>query len=809
MKLLPPPKQFTKLFNLVQQFNTVHDEPTPEDAHLERIFWLQKIIFELNQIDYNQPDGHALFLWSNSHEDSSIQTQLDYYGINPHGSFYLQAFQFAKAVSNYSNNPNSTPDKLQFPGDDEYDHIQSHNELVKSSESFESINKQFVQTAWQIFSIINQDQYKLERIRKNIEILKSAQKKIKAIINISEENSPLSPMSAYVTTELGQQVNNHNYRFKMGGWEQDFVWRVEDREGSLESEQKLNSFPIARHFVEDYGLFRMVFKTGDSSYTYRPVILSQYARQGSLHHLAQSLQNENIHTISSNIHFFFTQLTLVTKKMMAAGYYHPDIKLTNFLVDGNRILISDRKTLLNNEKPKISTIASSPLYAPPEFLDCLNKYRTGFKFTAYRKTADMKPFMAYQIGMALKEFLVLSQQNELPEDFDQPHFNPASCFERPNRTIKNFALLSRELTRHDPKKRFPLDKLHQLLFLFNQNPIHFNERLNQYLSTTDIGIEQEIKSIQDNKLLESELPAQELLEKASLIFDDAANNQDKDPRVSSLLEDFAEKLAGKCFKECSESFFSKYFSAIKKAVFNYEWNQAPWYRKLLHVFTFGGIRVPKVQDIDFEKITINLPLNTDEFHQHFKQLQFLPVSALKKAFGKVSTNHFESFMISHVKDIFPEEPIASEPKASTSLPSKTIETSPNGEKSKELNPSESVIIKPDSNSSIIIHDDPMASVIFNDTPEKSVQFHPDLVSSVIFRTGPKNSKAPEEGSISPGNKNAFFQPQSPQAANPQMGKIAAYLNRVGSYGRSMKRGDKPSVVDIFPSESPSTTLGNK
>ena len=230
---------------------------------------------------------------------------------------------------------------------------------------------------------------------------------------------------------------------------------------------------------------------------YKPVFLCQFAKQGNLADIAKSLQGTNPKHFAAITSHYFNQLTDLCTGLIHAEVYHPDIKLTNFLIDDNRLLISDRKTLIDTENCKANTLRSSPSYAPQEYVNCITRYAT-FNAKAYTTSINLPQFMAYQLGMALKEFLILTQQDEIDQEAFRDHTHPAvDYFKNPERSIVNLSALIQELTREDASKRMSIKQMKQLL-TFRNHPTHiFYQEMEKVLPSSSLGIQKEVDEINE------------------------------------------------------------------------------------------------------------------------------------------------------------------------------------------------------------------------------------------------------------------------------------------------------------------------
>ena len=174
---------------------------------------------------------------------------------------------------------------------------------------------------------------------------------------------------------------------------------------------------------------------------HRPVVLSLFANQGDLSETALNLQGSKVNEIAVSCQSTFHQLSDFCLDSMEAGAYHPDMKLSNFLVHNNWLKISDRKTLVNEKKPMASSLRITPRYAPDEMLKCLNRSKSEYnQLIASVTPIDMPQMMAFELGIALKEFLILTQIDEVSDDdFEKPgSYSSFLFFKSPSNQIINY-----------------------------------------------------------------------------------------------------------------------------------------------------------------------------------------------------------------------------------------------------------------------------------------------------------------------------------------------------------------------------------
>ena len=357
-----------------------------EDDHVQRIFYLQKINYVLNQCDFDK----NLYDWAANRPDieGSLQWFLNSYGINPDASFFLRNIQFARAVTTALEKPQDFPQapkpddiakeppqddspsskpkdgplneeelnekKLKKDDDRIYKLMQQCAAMLPEMppslpEDIDAQQKKFIELSKQINQIAITNKTYKETVDAHQEILRLAQHKIYAMKGYTEEKS-----SAYLTEPLnadGGHVNNYNFKFKMKRWHKMLIIRGEDR-SNLEIEQHLQNYPVRKYFSDDAAIF-MLEKKHDTEeiIEYKPMVVGQYANQSDLRKVARKLKEENKSQliVASTLKHFFLEMNDFCLKLKDAGAYHPDIKLSNFLVHNHKLLVADRKMMWSSK----------------------------------------------------------------------------------------------------------------------------------------------------------------------------------------------------------------------------------------------------------------------------------------------------------------------------------------------------------------------------------------------------------------------------------------------------------------------------
>ena len=651
MALKSPPSIFgvsKDFLELIETFNSV-----PEEDHIQRLFYLQKISYVLANMTLNS----SSFAWLSDTGEGSWQAHLKAYSINSDASVFVKGMQFAEAIAQHTKEKSL----LTGPEKDVYSLLQERDKLLKSP-SFEECRERYIAVNCQLQVLIDAEHRVKEIVKRHSEILFMAKAKLDAIQK--RETKPTDrPTPAYKTEALGAHVNNDNYLLEIEGWSEPFVLRVEDR-SKLGLEQDLHSYPVAKYFIEDYAVFMMVFKGTDFPIEYRPVVLSQFANGGDLTQVAKSLRGTRDKDLGPKISHYFTQLGDFCDKLIEANFYHPDIKLTNFLVHSNLIRVSDRKTFIAEEHPNAAGIRTTPRYAPDEFNACLDEDWTGYNDeVASRTVMNMPQFMAFQLGMALKEFLILTQ-TEVPElkDFRSHDFNPEHYFKTVPNPIANYALLIQELTRPDPNKRLSIQQFKNLLKFRNLRPEQFYKKIEEELPSATIGFQEDIDAI--NTLLNGDFSESEFFTRANVLFNKISKN--KEPRLIRM----AEKLATKCYQEYTEPFFKQ---SIETALLNNYWEEAPWYRQLIHVLSFGYFRVDRVTELSEIQDTMGLDLNGEQFLSYFPHFEFLAPSDMD-GLGETAAGYLKNVIKQNVEMILSHDSMAQQESSESSIEDLSIAT---------------------------------------------------------------------------------------------------------------------------------------
>lgn len=155
------------------------------------------------------------------------------------------------------------------------------------------------------------------------------------------------------------------------------------------------------------------------------LVVTELYTGGDLRHEREEKQDATPEDILNNATSRIQDLTSFCQSSLQNHSLHPDIKLTNFLINGEgNVVITDKKTFTAIDEAgnvPIREIATTREYAPPEM-----------KNEALKKL-NAEAFMCYQLGLALYDYILLPEEpkdttekcwsEEIPLKFTNPIFN--------------------------------------------------------------------------------------------------------------------------------------------------------------------------------------------------------------------------------------------------------------------------------------------------------------------------------------------------------------------------------------------------
>lgn len=551
-----------ELDELVTEYNQL-----PEDAHVEKLFYLQKITNVLPKLTPNP----NVIAWRNQLGPAGLEAQLQRYGIHRDSSFLVQSIEFANAVRHYGPKSEATDQSL-------YEAMQERNKLLAGDMSTETL-AHYTQHNHTIMANYDKDKNLQEKIARSRHSLALSYAKIDAIQDFVKQE-----FNEYQTEILGNpNGNNKNFFFSVDGEDKQMVIRVEDR-SSLGKEQELQAHPVSEYFSEDYASIMVPFEEEDEV-RYQPVVISELASKGDLEHYSESLTGQPPAVVAARARHYFTQLNDFCLKLMDSGHYHPDIKLSNFLTDGNRVIISDRKTLTDKINPKVNEISSSPAYGAPEYLQCINAAGSGLTRMAYQTTLDMPSYMAYQLGMGLKQFMYNGLGKQEDEQFRE--WGPLSHETGGDGNgFKNTSVLIQELTRKNPADRLSISNFQILLSKTNLPPQEFMAELETLAPKENLSNHTHLAVI--TKALRTNPLTPDLKQEIIDTSDFRQHLQDPRLNLSQLLTDQPAKH------------ITQHVQKVEDALRTLDREKASTSIKWLHRLTFGLVPIPRkstIQDL--------------------------------------------------------------------------------------------------------------------------------------------------------------------------------------------------------------------
>lgn len=464
-------------------FITAYNQHDFNHQKIEKIFLLQKInhfletsIPDLELTEWRTSVGNS--------EQSSWEVHLQRFGISRDGSTLVKNIQFAEAVSQ-----NAPPHPIIKA--DYFAALQARDALLANpTENIDETQMaNYIKYNQSIMLKFDADPDLQQQYNRSQYFLSLCYAKMEAI-----RGAVTQDFDTFQTNQLGDRIgNNRNFTLNIEGEEKQLVLRVEDR-NSLVTEQILQTYPVSEYFSEDYYMMMLPFNEGFQE-VYRPVALSEYVEKGSLEDYALILRKLSPADVRQETQTIFLQLCDFCIKLQDAGHYHPDIKLSNFLTDGQTIKVSDRKTITAKKNPKASEVSSTPTYSPPEYKACINKTNTGVNIIqASRITLDMPSFMSYQLGMALKEFVMSStfQIDQVTPELFLEWIPISAMVESPSKTQKNYFALIQELTRNNPQDRLSIDHFQTLLAKIHLPHSQFLNEIETLAPQTDLSHSSEL-----------------------------------------------------------------------------------------------------------------------------------------------------------------------------------------------------------------------------------------------------------------------------------------------------------------------------
>lgn len=519
----------TDLKNAVTTFNQLTPKKEfskfSKDEHIQRVILLDKISTLLEK----EPLSFELSAWQADDTVQGWERQLQKYGVHRDASPLLKTYEFSRAALALSHRDPVETTKSYA------DCMKARAGILSKDVHQQEVIEGYLNLAGEQAHLYQQPAM-ADKIVKHKETLALSYAKIEAIRGLVSQT-----FDEYTTEKLGEG-NNQNFFLRVEGMDQPLVIRVEDRH-DLGHEVALRQHDVSSYFSEDYATVMLPFKEEEGATHYKPVVISQFAKDADLSSYAKKLKGQPEDTILDSATKCFGQLGDFFTKLMDSGHFHPDIKLTNFLMDNGKVLLSDRKTITNKIVPLVCEIASSPLYGAPEYQECINGAGTGFTYKAQTMRLNMPQYMSYQTGMALKEFLLFSMADKVKKAFSQDDFYEyllswapiSSAFEAPSDKTLNLTTLIQELTRPDIGTRLSIEHFQKLLPQIAMSPANFLAEVDK-LSKPPSSVTLAKEEIQ--RLISSHFEPKVALVKLKKLREDIDLS---DPRLQVVLQELISK----------------------------------------------------------------------------------------------------------------------------------------------------------------------------------------------------------------------------------------------------------------------------
>lgn len=215
-----------------------------------------------------------------------------------------------------------------------------------------------------------------------------------------EINQLLPVLKNFDFKKLGG-ANNANWKISNSETGENLVFQVGTPSDNQEIQQRLTFSEANEYLAINY---YSTLPTSNSPYS---ITITQFCSGGDLKHERQVHFVESMHDeILQSSGARLSAVTDLCHKMLQQNVMHPDIKLTNFLIDkDNRVTVTDKKTLANvNADGTVNSqdIITTSYIEPPEF-----------NAKPRAKQLNAESFMTYQLGLAFYDYLVLPK---IPKD---------------------------------------------------------------------------------------------------------------------------------------------------------------------------------------------------------------------------------------------------------------------------------------------------------------------------------------------------------------------------------------------------------
>lgn len=259
----------------------------------------------------------------------------------------------------------------------------------------------------------------------------------------------LPALSAFNIQKLGG-VNNVNWKISNPETGLEFVFQVGEPGENQAIRHHLEHSPVNDYFSHAF------FTSALNENTPFSLMLTEFCSGGDLRaeraRNASQTSKEDVLRLGSTR---LNQLTAFCQSCVEQHVAHPDIKLTNFLINHRgQMMIADKKAFIemNQDDSLPSTALTTVVYEPPEVRN-------------RQPNVNAEAFMTFQLGLAYYDYILLPELSadvmatpwsyQLPLDFTH------SIFVTPTgQEVKSLIL---KMTDPDPVKRPPLKEVQRQL----------------------------------------------------------------------------------------------------------------------------------------------------------------------------------------------------------------------------------------------------------------------------------------------------------------------------------------------------------
>jgi len=430
----PDESKFCQDFiQLIGDYNLLEKGSTQLLA-LQQIDLISNRLIQTPQL-VNVTTRKALIQWRAS---DSFELELQRFSIHRDASFLLRQYEYALANKQRHFTWGFEADKQT----ELYDVLSElYDVVINYSVKLSSYSALIYQNSVNLLKVVAADKQLEEKLLEHSRILSLFYQ------NMSDTRQGTATFQLErFARKLNPGINNQHFFDKSN----KLVYLIEKRLFPNYADQ-LCTLEAAKYFSDSYITVMSEIEPDKGSLL--PVVLTNYYKDGSLADLSQtfSYTEKDFATLI----MFFRQMSDFCLKLLAKGFYHSDIKLNNFLISENNLVVADRKAIGFGRSAYVSHMVCTPLYSPFEIV----LYYSNNKFDEQKgvgKRVEMAAVMAYQVGVALKVFFMRGTKFSGIEKLNLSS-HPS------NTVLCNLVILANALTRQNPSQRLSLKEFYNLL----------------------------------------------------------------------------------------------------------------------------------------------------------------------------------------------------------------------------------------------------------------------------------------------------------------------------------------------------------